>query len=227
MPIFEMERLAGGSVKATLRIPVKSHSRNKYVEYSRNFYGENEADPHHNIGGMSEFDFAGFVMPLVRFTQEEDAIYTVSCISTYSRNYSLKFFEGDQQLPDIMMDCRNVNRAANYKAENYTIEKRNFDHIEVSDAEGNKGVIVPVFQEQQSVNSFDFAIDLGTSNTHIEYRVTMPPLRKLSRTSRLGSPIASSSLPRCFSSTGASCKTTCWPSSHSWNAISCRWPLPP
>ena len=40
-PMFEMERLAGGSVKVTLRIPVKSRSRNKYVEYSRNFYGEN------------------------------------------------------------------------------------------------------------------------------------------------------------------------------------------
>ena len=188
MPMFEMERLAGGSVKATLRIPVKSHSRNKYVEYSRNFYGENEADPHHNIGGMSEFDFAGFVMPLVRFKQEEDAIYTVSCISTYSRNYSLKFFEDDQQLPDIMMDCRNVNRAANYKAENYTIEKRNFDHIEVSDAEGNKGVIVPVFQEQQSVNSFDFAIDLGTSNTHIEYRVNNAPTSQTFSYEQVGKP---------------------------------------
>lgn len=188
LPMFEMERLAGGSVKATLRIPVKSRSRNKYVEYSRNFYGENEADPKHNIGGMSEFDFAGFIMPLIKFKAEDDALFTVSCISTYSRNYTLKFFQGDIQLPDIMMDCRNVNRSANYKAENYTIEKRNFDHIEVSDAEGNKGVIVPIFQEQQSVNSFDFAIDLGTSNTHIEYRVNNGPTSQTFSYEQVGKP---------------------------------------
>lgn len=187
-PMFEMERLAGGSVKVTLRIPVKSRSRNKYVEYSRNFYGENEADPQHNIGGMREFDFAGFVMPLIRFRQEQDALYTVSCISTYSRNYALKFFKGDQQIADVEMDCRNQNRAANYKAENYTVANNNFDHIEIEDAEGNTGVIVPLFKEQQSVNAFDFSIDLGTSNTHIEYRVNNGPTSQVFSYEQIGKP---------------------------------------
>ena len=174
-PMFEMERLAGGSVRATLRIPVKSQSRNKYIEYSRNFYDENEANPQQNVGGMRTFDFAGFIMPLIRFNHENDAYYTVSCISTYSRSYTLKFFEDDQQLPDVIMDCRNQSRAANYKAENYTIEKRVFDHIEVTDAEGVTAVIIPLFKQQQNINTFDFSIDLGTSNTHIEYRVNNAP----------------------------------------------------
>ena len=169
LPMFEMERLAGGSVKVTLRIPVKSRSRNKYVEYSRNFYGENEADPQHNIGGMREFDFAGFVMPLIRFRQEQDALYTVSCISTYSRKYALKFFKGDQQIADVVMDCRNQNRAANYKAENYTVANNNFDHIEIEDAEGNTGVIVPSFRFSKSSRVSTPSISLSTSvpPTHI------------------------------------------------------------
>jgi len=169
-PMFELEKLAGGSIKATLRIPVKSRTRNKYVEYSRNYYSDNDAATELNTGGMSEFDFAGFVMPLIRFREQSQAVYMVSLITTYSRQYTLKFFAGSRPLTDVPMDCRNRNKSANYKAENYTLEHQLFDHIEISDAEGHAGILIPLFKEQQSVNVFSFAVDLGTSNTHIEYR---------------------------------------------------------
>ena len=170
-PMFEMEKLAGGSIKVILRIPVKSRTRNKYVEYSRNYYSDNEAMPQYNTGGMREFDFAGFIMPFVRFQKAEQAHYTVSLITTYSRNYRMTFYAGSRQLTEVPVDCRNRDKSANYKAENYTLRGQTFSHIEISDGEGNSGILVPLLKAQQSVNAFDFAIDLGTSNTHVEYRV--------------------------------------------------------
>ncbi len=31
------------------------------------------------------------------------------------------------------------------------------------------GVLLPKYKNQRNVDTFEFAIDLGTSNTHIEY----------------------------------------------------------
>ena len=68
------------------------------------------------------------------------------------------------------------------------VANNNFDHIEVEDTEGNTGVIVPLFKEQQSVNAFDFSIDLGTSNTHIEYRVNNGPTSQVFSYEQIGKP---------------------------------------
>ena len=167
--MLEMQTVAGGSVRVVLRIPIVGNATVSYIEYSRSYYKERVADIQRNEGGMTEFNFTGLVMPIVKFNNQEDAYYTVSCISTFSRKFNLEFFSGMDKINSILMACRNEDNLETYKAETYTIEKHNFDYIQVSDRNGFCGVLLPKYKNQRNVDTFEFAIDLGTSNTHIEY----------------------------------------------------------
>ncbi len=169
--MIEMEELGGGTgVKVTLRIPIKGRGRVDNIEYSRIYYGGDcDVKPEKNEGRVVECSFAGFIMPRIRFTDAADAIYKVGCISMYSSNYDFNFYDGDKMLPAIFPQCRNQNKEEDYKAETYTIERIIFDFIQVVDGRGNCSIMVPIFKKQRSLESFVFAVDFGTSNTHVEY----------------------------------------------------------
>jgi len=170
---FEMEIIAGGSLLLTIRIPIIGNGTINYIEYQRIYYYQREADVSEtqNSGGMKEFDFSGLVMPCMKFQNDENAIYTVSCVSTFSSRYQLCFFNNDELIHDVPVDCRNrVKGPDDYKAENYTVKKSNFDFIRVSGEGGINNLIVPIFPIHQNLDDYEFAVDLGTSNTHIEFK---------------------------------------------------------
>lgn len=171
--MFEMELVAGGSVKTVLRIPINGDNRTDYIEYSRIYYNGRKPNVTENVndGGIVEFSFTGFIMPLIRFTNSEQAIYDVSCVSGVSSRYDFTFYSQSNKISLTSKSCRNEDKqGGNFKAETYHIEYSNFDFIRISDRNGNSGLIVPIFKEQKSIDTFEFAIDLGTSNTHVEYR---------------------------------------------------------
>lgn len=169
-PMFEMQNVAGGSVKVLLRIPIVGNPSVSYIEYSRLYYNGRGANIQQNEGGIIEFDFTGLIMPIVKFNNPVDAYYTVSCIRTYSKNFKFEFFNGVEKIVPTSVVCRNENIVDASKAETYTIEGYNFDRIQVRDKNENCGILIPVYREQRNIDCFEFAIDLGTSNTHIEYR---------------------------------------------------------
>jgi len=170
-PLIEMEMLAGDSVKVVLRIPIKGNNRTSFIEYSRIYYNGRSADEEKNEGGIKSFDFTGLIMPMVKFNNPKaDAYYSVSCVSTFSGNFQYDFYLGSEALSPVSKVCRNEDGAYRHKSENYTIKQMNFDYIQVRDRNGFCGVILPKFKPQRSINVFEFAIDLGTSNTHIEYK---------------------------------------------------------
>lgn len=175
--MFEMETMAGGSVKVYLRIPISGNNKIKYIEYQRLYYKDRQPEINEttNDGSVVDFDFAGIMMPNVKFSDPDEAIYKIAMVGTYAARYDFSFFNADQALLDIDKECRNTDHSVNYKAETYTIEKKTFEYIQVKDRNGYKGILVPIFKEQSSVNTFEFAIDLGTSNTHIEYKMNDEP----------------------------------------------------
>ena len=121
-----------------------------------------------NSGGMTEFDFTGLVMPSMKFQNEKDALYTVSCISTFSNLFKFDFYEHGDILHDIPMDCRNNEQGQfDYKAETYSITGSNFDFIRVTNNNGISNLLIPVFLTHQNLDVYEFSIDLGTSNTFI------------------------------------------------------------
>ena len=172
-PAFEMESVAGGSVKVIIRIPISGNDSLRYIEYQRIYYAERQADvtETQNSGGMTIFDFTGLVMPCMKFLNDDDAIYTVSCVSTFSNQFHFDFYRKGDIIRDIPVDCRNKEKGLfDFKAETYTIQKCNFDFIRVLNREGVGNVIIPNFLTHQNFDDFEFAVDLGTSNTHIEYK---------------------------------------------------------
>lgn len=170
---FEMEVVAGGSVNVIIRIPIIGNGNINYIEYQRIYYSQRQADVSEtqNSGGMASFDFTGLVMPSMKFYNEDDAIYTVSCVSTFSNQFQFTFYREGEIIRDIPVDCRNKERGYfDFKAETYTIQNTNFDFIRISNKSGVSNVIIPNFLVHQDLDDYEFAIDLGTSNTHIEFK---------------------------------------------------------
>lgn len=177
-PTFKMETVAGGSVRVVIRIPITGNRNIKYIEYQRIYYTQHQAEisATENSGGMTSFDFTGLVMPSVKFQSDDEALYTVSCISTFSNRFRLDFYQGNELIRDIPMDCRNKERGLyDYKAETYTLKHHNFDFIRISDQNEISNAIIPDFLLHQNLDGYEFSIDLGTSNTHIEYRKANTP----------------------------------------------------
>ena len=170
---FEMESIAGGSVNVIIRIPITGNGNISYIEYQRIYYAQRQADVSEtqNSGGMTSFDFTGLVMPSMKFQNEEDAIYTVSCVSTFFNQFRFDFYRESEIIRNIPVDCRNQERGLfDFKAETYTIQNSNFDFIRVSNKSGVSNVIIPNFLTHQNLEDYEFAVDLGTSNTHIEFK---------------------------------------------------------
>lgn len=172
-PAFEMEAIAGGSVNVVIRIPITGNDKITYIEYQRIYYAQRQADVSEtqNSGGMTTFDFTGLVMPAMKFQNEDDALYTVSCVSTFSNHFRFDFYREGEIIRDIPVDCRNKEKGLfDLKAETYTIQNSNFDFIRVSSKNGVSNVVIPNFLTHQNLEDFEFAVDLGTSNTHIEFK---------------------------------------------------------
>ena len=172
-PAFEMEVVAGGSVNVIIRIPIVGNRTITYIEYQRIYYAQRKAEvsSEHNSGGVTSFDFTGLVMPSVKFPNDADAIYTVSCVSTFSNNFRFDFYKNDSLIRDIPVDCRNKERGLyDYKAETYSLIHSNFDFIKVTNRDNVSNIIIPVFLTHQNLEDYEFAVDLGTSNTHIEFK---------------------------------------------------------
>ena len=170
-PMFEMKLLSGESVSVTMRIPIKGAGNVSYIEYTRLYYNNSSADVKNNAGNIAEMKFTGFIMPQVRFNNPEDAIYNISCIQASSSKIEFTFYKGTEKILPKASDCRNEDQQYLTKANNYLLKGENFDYIQVSNHHGYCGILVPIFKQQRNGEQFEFAIDLGTSNTHIEYRM--------------------------------------------------------
>ena len=170
-PMLEMNVLAGKSgVKVVLRIPIKGAHNINYIEYTRLYYNNRGADVQNNEGGITEFKFTGFIMPLIKFNNEHDAIFNISCIQSVTSKNEFQFFKGNEKLQLKNRTCRNEDQQIMNKSDNYLLEGTNFDFVQVRNNHGYAGILLPIFKQQKNIERFEFAIDLGTSNTHIEFR---------------------------------------------------------
>ena len=166
--MISVSTLSKSSANVTLRIPIRSKKQRKFVEYTRTYYDSgSEPDESNNKGSVCEMKISGFVMPNVRFMRPEEAMYKVGLVMLSSKRYKLSFYNDDRVIPDIKPSLRQSESELAKNAV-YTIDKCNFDFIRVSANTSVHSVIIPKFKSQAINNDFKFAVDLGTSNTHIE-----------------------------------------------------------
>ena len=166
--MISISTVSKSSADVTLRIPIRSKKQRKYVEYERPYY-DSGADPDesNNKGTVCEMKISGFVMPNVRFMRSEEAMYKVGLVMLSSNRYKLSFYNDDKVIPGINPSVRQGESELAKNAV-YTIDKSNFDFIRISANTSVYSVIIPKFKAQTINNEFKFAVDLGTSNTHIE-----------------------------------------------------------
>ncbi len=184
--MIEMETTPSSGVRVTLRIPIRGDGHTSFVAYTRTYFDNDNHDftpnRERNEGAVREFAFTGLIMPIYRFASDEDAFYTLSCISVWDKDFDYHMYKGGTEIEDLPFAVRNQSNGSSeqLKAKNYTVERHTFDFIQVSDARGKvRGVIVPVFKRDVGNKKFNFSVDLGTSNTLVEYAVTNDSTGKL------------------------------------------------
>ena len=154
----------GGSVKVTLRIPIKGNNKIKYIEYTRIYYKDSVADIGNNEGGMTEFDFTGIVMPLVKYVNVQDAYYTIACISDYSKKYNFDFYNHSRLVEPLSKIQRNTSNSETPKSIVYTIGGDEFDYIQVKDRNNDSALLIPLLFKSEYV-VFDYRVEkLGKHN---------------------------------------------------------------
>lgn len=176
----EICRLTGG-VKVVLRIPIKDGG---YIQYEKIYYKGVKPDSANNKGCIIEKEFTIGLYPNIKYTDAVKPYYRVSLLDRDSvfgsdNTYTLSFF--DKSNEEVVSDGivrRNRNN------DNTRFDKRRIDSvtyaldkefqyigIQNSDDAYVQGVILPKLAARNGSHKFRFAIDFGTTNTHIEYSI--------------------------------------------------------
>jgi len=177
---FELRPLPNGYVEAILRIPIQ---KDHYITFRRNYSNpKNQAhkpeyDEKGNKGTIIENRINLGITPFYKFPatihQEYNvALYDADFIFDNNR-FELNYFDaGNKPIP--MDKIHQVQRRFK-EEETYNmfgeVVKSNFDYIQLKHNFA-AGVLVPQFFDRiGGTSQFDFSIDFGTTNTHIEYSV--------------------------------------------------------
>lgn len=163
--MFEFVENAGG-IKVVLRIPIKKG----FIEYSRVYYEAANPNISENDGGLIETRFGLGIMPFVRFSDDMNKHYRIAFYNRDEVDTTLCFrdMNNNNDIATsriIRVDERSVKSISH---EAYVVEN-NFDRIKVQMGQ-YYGYVIPKLQlAKETNNTFTFAVDFGTTNTHIEY----------------------------------------------------------
>lgn len=163
--MFELKPVQGGCVNVELRIPIK---KGGYITYTRMYVPGKAIDLNDNSACITEKQVGMGVLPLVRFAENVQPSYRIALFSKSNRT-SLEFGNGNALCDIVHHVTRREATSAACSVESYVIE-HNFDVIYAT-IDGLTNVIVPKFKTSNGGTQFTFAIDFGTTNTHIEYSV--------------------------------------------------------
>ena len=166
-PMFEIKEVLEDHVRVTLRIPIQG---NRFVEYTRQYIENGDIRPEQNKGALVERNFSIGLLSNIQYENVKDAYYRAYIMSEFDDrdNYKLIFKNGNNVVPVVDSVVRNIDDARYLSYKSYIIEQQIFDSIRV-DCEDYSGVLVPIMQHKLGTDQFTFAIDFGTTNSHIEY----------------------------------------------------------
>lgn len=191
-PSIEMVQGVAGSVKVTLRIPIVKEG--EYIAFERTYYQslENQIskpDEANNKGVVVEQQLGLTLFPFVKLNNPDLASsYRVQVIDRNvagvfkNSDYVLQFFNQRANTPIPIINEETTNSGKPRKrtrkqtsdaTTQYYVLNEEFDYIYLKDA-GQVymgGVIIPKWPHYPGGNTpFTFALDFGTTNTHIEYK---------------------------------------------------------
>jgi hypothetical protein len=187
-PKIEMVQLPAGAVKVTLSIPIAKQGES--ISFERVYYQSAESqlskpDEEKNRGVIVEHQFGVTLFPFIKTNNPNiEAYYRVQLVDRdvtgvlKNTDYDLRFFSNTQQ-DAVEVRAKKIRSskkpdAVETATSQYYVLHKEFDFIQVRNliATGASGIIIPQWQPYQSGNEvFSFAVDFGTTNTHIEYKI--------------------------------------------------------
>lgn len=194
--MFEFVPIASG-IKVYLRIPIQ----NGYIEYTRNYFLSSKLATVNDVsidnnGTVIEKKIGLGVLPLVTFPENVKKHYRIAVFDKGERDVRLTCFKGSNPIPHDAHVVREVKdlEMSECSKEAYVITD-NFDRISVS-VDDVQGIIIPRFKKTNGNKIFTFAIDFGTTNTHIEYGFTTSSDSRLSNSDTFKIPYTEKQLHR-------------------------------
>lgn len=176
--LFELRDIAGGGVEAIIQIPVQ---KGKYITMRRRYMRtDDEPKTAENRGVIVECTFDLYLYPSYHIVNNNvetpQRIYLTDgdwSNLTKHFDYSVEAFKAQQDFGGNLIST--VIQRADKNASNMTskifVANDEFDVIQVSNGFA-EGILIPKYATVgNGSDSYEFAIDFGTTNTHVEYRV--------------------------------------------------------
>jgi len=177
---LEINQSNSGGVNVILRIPIKN---NGYITYERTYYPPvseyqiAEPETARNRGAVIEHQFGLSVYPFLKLENYDNNHYRIALVDrdiqahTKQNSYGLDFYaeRNNEKIKETAIRQRSDKDRGDLASSKYYVLENSFDYIELKTASA-KALIIPKFQTiSQGISEFTFAIDFGTTNTHIEY----------------------------------------------------------
>lgn len=159
------------SVDVILRIPINSGK--DFITFTRRY--DSKADSfeqniapelENNKGIIEKLDAAVAIYPFIqsRFVNE----YRVGLYKVQDYNIQLSYINKENKIVDVK-DTK--QRGVDNVKSSYDLLENQFEYLAINQF-GYSNIIIPKWRVQNSENEiFTFAIDFGTTNTHIEYQI--------------------------------------------------------
>lgn len=180
--IFEMEQVASG-VKVVLRIPVQ---KNNYITFTRTYnksqFQDRILQPNesNNQGVILENQMTVLIYPQLKI-EGIDPHYRILTVDrdilplTRSNEYTVKPYiesmTGVAKEVEVKDTKQRSRKSQVGVSTTYSIVNNHFDFLEINNKKAT-GIIIPRFiikEKEALTKAFKFAIDFGTTNTHVEY----------------------------------------------------------
>lgn len=170
-PRIRFSKVSQG-INVELFLPIQNGNQ---VRFQRTYNASDDmADEDVNFGHIHNLKFNLAIYPKFRLEDRNvTSLYKVQCIVDGKEpKFDVDFFSNDE-IQKLEVKRRTTRMDVNYiVSRHFTIEK-NFDYIQITDLTTlppTKGVVIPNWKPLvQGNKEFNFAVDFGTTNTHIEY----------------------------------------------------------
>ncbi len=175
-PVCELSDMADGTVRAILRIPVQ---KGRFITLRRDYTPLSSASLNNQgLYPVIEARVDLFLFPSFHILDAGVAtpqrIYLVDEDTEGFRKEQYQYMVSpykhltDSPLSTVRVD--RANKAEHFLSSRYFCLDEEYDYIVIGNG-NEQGVLIPRFKEIKQGNKvFDFAVDFGTTNTHVEYR---------------------------------------------------------
>ncbi|MFZ4400602.1 MAG: hypothetical protein ACOYO1_11250 [Bacteroidales bacterium] len=180
--IYEINKVGNQNIRATLRIPIEKG----YIEFDRIYFNKTTPNETNNEGAILECQFGITIFP---FFKTNDPLFNANyriqiidrdvALSTRHHDYYVNLFNNEgEKIADTIKKDR-FTKDTHSSGTRYIIVNKEFDIIQIDNGVA-RGIVLPIFRKvtTNGAETFTFAIDFGTTNTHIEYNTVSQPTPK-------------------------------------------------